>query len=128
VAGEQKMELTTENAENFIEDKWLFVFFSKGDQLHLLKNGTNNVFQKMVQSYRVFIHGWIFYTEKWYLKKSITRRRRVFYKILNKCQKIVKLGCKLVEKTEKFKFFHLFLHVSHVLLILSGPFVIFLKT
>jgi hypothetical protein len=52
-------------AENLIEGKWFsFLFFSKGDQPNLPKNRTNNVFNKMVQSYRVFILGREFYTEK----------------------------------------------------------------
>jgi hypothetical protein len=40
-----------------------FNFFSEGSPNRSYKNGTDNVFNKMVQSYRVFMNGRKFYTE-----------------------------------------------------------------
>jgi hypothetical protein len=78
------------------------------------KNGTNSVFNNMVQSYRVFIHRRNFYIEKSNLEQWVTRR--LFYKKLDKYQKSLKLWDKLVKKIEKFQWsvFIFFLWVTNL--------------
>jgi hypothetical protein len=74
---------------------FFFVFF-EGWPTISSKNDTNNVFNKMVQSHRVFIHGRKFYVEKSKLEKWVTR----FTKNMANLKK--KIGV-LVEKTDKFQ-------------------------